>query len=322
MLSSTLRTTVAAAVASAVLIGGASLAEHQPRTPVTIGTQNVNSTHVSNDTRGPISLTLTDSGPNSQRAYNNVIDRIRQRVADSGTYTGADGRTYSRSTLTNGVVAERPSNSSDYFAVHLQDRPGTPQLDLVMNASNLYVVGFYDHDSHVYYRMGAGPENPIGPEARPNDSWIRSGHYTDLSRLANQGQRGPAFSRPDQTISLRDIRGSIEALRDDSSDVATDARAITRLITAFAEAARFDYISYRIQQAIGGSYSWNLGTVGTSFTNNWAALSNYLRDRLRDHAANVPFHVAQGFILYTVADVARQLGVAYMDVNYRYGGSQ
>ncbi|WP_216590019.1 ribosome-inactivating family protein [Streptomyces brasiliscabiei] len=305
-------------LAGAVLAGGVAAPSHSAGKPVTIQAQNVGKEQVTNDTSGPIDLTITDSGPSTQRAYNAVINQIRQRVADTRTYRGQDGRTYSRSHLVNGVIAERPSNATaDYFAVHLQARPGTSQISLVLNASNLYVVGFYDHGSRIYYRLGdSGPVNPIGSGVRQtNSAYINSGHYQDLTRMANE-QRG-VFDRADQAIGLTSIRQAIDTLRDSHTSRAQDAGALTLLITSFAEAARFDYISYRIQQAIGGGWTWNLGETGVALTNSWSSLSSYLRSRADDGASFV-FHIGRTMVLYTVADIARQLAVAYMASTWNY----
>ncbi|MFI1031357.1 ribosome-inactivating family protein [Streptomyces sp. NPDC020951] len=295
--------TTAVALAGALLVGGAYTGTpHQAVAPATtIHTQPVAFNTITNS----ISLNLDASGPTAVSRYNAAINAIRNRVRDSRIVNN-----YRHGTLYDSIIEEAPSNVDDYFAVHLQDANGAPQVSLIMNAANLYVVGFWNHADNTYYRMGLGPNNPTTAATVSND-WLTSGHYTYLT-----GPQAGNFNRQTQVIGLSNIRNAIRGLRTPESTRAEDARSITMLITAFAEAARFDYISARVAQAIEHGTGWSLGTTGVAYTNSWSSLSGYVRSRLQDRQP-VNYWVDQTH-LTTLQQIAQQLAVALMSATWTY----
>ncbi|WP_216586256.1 ribosome-inactivating family protein [Streptomyces brasiliscabiei] len=305
--------TIATATAGALLVGGACTSLPHAAAPIkSLQTQLVANDKISNS----FSISFGADRATMAARYRTVIQQIRERVRSQKmlTYTTRDGRSVTvRESLYDSVLPEASSSTQDYFAVHLQDRDGTSQVSLVLDTGNLYVVGFWDHATSTYYRMGAGPTNPVGART-VSDDWLTSGHYAYLT-----GNQAGNFNRRDQAININSIRTAIATLRNPHSFRPQDAQAITLLITAFSEAARFDYVSDSIARTIENGASWNLGNVGVSFTNNWSSLSGYLRSRLRD---GEPVHYwIDSRLLTSLQDIVRHLAVAYMASNWRYSAS-
>ncbi|MFD5128857.1 ribosome-inactivating family protein [Streptomyces olindensis] len=247
--------------------------------------------------------------------YNSVIRQIRARVSNG--------------TLREGILRQRPANVNDYFAVHFQGGVGTSQLSLVFNAASLYVVGYYNHATNTYVRMGAGPNNPVNAAHVRND-FIRQGDYGYLERLGH-------FDRSDQTLGIGGFFGALSTLRDGrplgsvpATQTAAQAAAITTMIQMFAEGARFDFVSSNITQYARDGRTFTAGTYipvrpdggnanelartavvnAIDWENVWAQLSRYVRDRLNDGRA-FSFAVGSHLILRNMQAAANQLAVDY-----------
>ncbi|MDX3309171.1 ribosome-inactivating family protein [Streptomyces sp. NPDC054884] len=229
--------------------------------------------------------------------YDSIIRDIRGRVRGTPLY--------------GGTVLTR--NRTDYFPVTLA--MGRNQITLVLDARNLYVVGWRNDGTNVYYRMGAGPATYAG--AHPvNLSWL---NYSNMEKKAGIG-------RDSLGISLSSIQGSISDLGNLHSQAAgrDQARAMLILTQAFAEGARFDFISSRVSEAIRGGHSYYPGTTSTissdgssssrfnvtgmDFENNWGGLSDALQAATHNHTAP-HYPIGEGF-LSTLAAIDAQLAVA------------
>ncbi|WP_327316504.1 ribosome-inactivating family protein [Streptomyces sp. NBC_01235] len=231
--------------------------------------------------------------------YDAIINDIRGRLR--GTHL------YGNTLLTR--------NTDDYFPVTLA--MGRSQITLVLNARNLYVVGWRNDGTNRYYRLGEGPKTYGG--AHPvNLPWL---NYTDVEQAAGIGRDGLG-------ISLSSIQGSISDLGNLHYTAAgrTQARALLILTQALAEGARFDFISYRISEAIRGGHSYYPGTsstissngsnrgnslfdvTGLDFENNWGGISNALQSATHNHTAP-RYHIGQGS-LTTLSAIDAQLAVA------------
>ncbi|MEV5958494.1 ribosome-inactivating family protein [Streptomyces sp. NPDC051987] len=189
--------------------------------------------------------------------YDSIISFLRERSQSWRLY--------------NNIVLTRTSD--DYFPLTL--RVGGSQITLIINARNLYVTGWQNDNTGVYYRLGAGPAELQGQNGRTEErKWL---NYTQLEQQAG-------VDRGSLGITMGAIQGSISDLaRSNSQD---QARALLVLIQAFSEGARYDFISYRVGQAMrnhstfyAGSQSWVNGGSGAVYLsaldleNNWAGLS-------------------------------------------------
>ncbi|MFF7052177.1 ribosome-inactivating family protein [Streptomyces griseorubiginosus] len=247
------------ALASAVLVAGVG-------GNVTTGAQH---TTLGGNVRLANALVPTDGfsydlnglyGNNAADAYNGIIRDIRGRLRSGNQY---------------GNIA-RTERGNDFF--DLTFAVGQNSVTLVFNARNLYVTGWRNNRTGRYIRLGEGPTSLPGQNGpTENRNWL---NYGDMEQA---GQ----IDRSTQGITMASIQGAV-------SDVANgnwrdSARGLLVLVQAFAEGARYDFISYRVQQAMRNSgifYSGSSDAVssngrgdefhvsGLALENNWEALSN------------------------------------------------
>ncbi len=232
--------------------------------------------------------------------YDAIINNIRQRLQGTRLY--------------GNIILAR--NTDDYFGVTLA--MGRSQITLVLNARNLYVVGWRNDGTNLYYRLGEGPETFPGSRTVHLDSWL---NYNGMEAAAGIG-------RGSLGISLGTIQGSISDLGNLHYRTAgrSQARALLILTQAFAEGARADFISYRVSQAIRGGHSYYPGesstissngsnsgasmidVTGLDFENDWGDLSRAAQNATHNHTAP-HFHIGNGY-LTTLSAIDAQLAVA------------
>ncbi|MFI7018696.1 ribosome-inactivating family protein [Streptomyces sp. NPDC050164] len=234
------------------------------------------------------------------RRYDALINDIRGRVGGTRLY--------------GNIILAR--NQDDYFPVTLA--MGRSQVTLVFNARNLYIVGWRNHETNTYYRLGHGPATIAGARVR-HLNWL---NYNNMEGAAGNISRGSLG------ISLGTIQGSISDLGGQHYTAAgrDQARALLILTQAFAEGARADFISYRVSQAIRGGHSYYPGesstissngsnsggsmidVTGLDFENDWSDLSRAAQNALHNHAAP-RFRIGSGY-LTTLSAIDAQLAVA------------
>ncbi|MEW2306938.1 ribosome-inactivating family protein [Streptomyces sp. NPDC006655] len=233
-------------------------------------------------------------GNNAADAYNGVIRDIRGRLRSGNQYG-------------NIVRTER---GDDYFDVTFA--VGQNSITLVFNARNLYVTGWRNNRTGTYIRLGEGPGSLPGQNgATQNRNWL---NYSDMEQA---GQ----IDRSTQGITMGSIQGAV-------SDVANgnwrdSARGLLVLVQAFAEGARYDFISYRIQQAMRNSGIWYSGSwdtvssngwgdefhvTGLALENSWEPLSNAVQDYTDRHIP-VNFAIGDGRFT-TIAALDAQMAVS------------
>ncbi|MDX3450865.1 ribosome-inactivating family protein [Streptomyces sp. ME02-8801-2C] len=229
--------------------------------------------------------------------FDAIINDIRGRLRGTHLYRN--------------IILTRPAD--DYFPVTLA--MGNSQVTLVINARNLYVVGWRNDSTDTYGRLRTGPETYAGARTR-NLEWV---NYNDMERAAGVG-------RDSLGISMGTIQGAISDLGSPNSTSAgrNEARSLLILTQALAEGARFDFISYRISQAIRGSSKWYPGTssrissngssgsgidvTGIQLENNWDGISRAAQNATHNHRApNYP--IGDGH-LWTLEAIDAQLAVA------------
>ncbi|MFF7985773.1 ribosome-inactivating family protein [Streptomyces sp. NPDC007901] len=229
--------------------------------------------------------------------YDAIINDIRGRLR--GT------RLYGNIILTRSV--------DDYFPVTLA--MGGSQVTLVINARNLYVVGWRNDGTDTYYRLDTGPATYGGARPR-NLDWV---NYNDMERAAG-------VSRDSLGISMGTIQGAISDLGSRNSTTAgrNEARSLLILTQALAEGARFDFISYRISQAIRGSHKWypgtssrvsstgssgsNIDVTGIDLENNWDGISRAAQNATQN-GTHPNYRIGDG-TLWTLSAIDAQLAVA------------
>jgi len=229
--------------------------------------------------------------------YDAIINDIRGRLRGTHLY--------------GNIILTRPVD--DYFPVTLA--MGNSQVTLVINARNLYVVGWRNDSTDTYWRLNTGPQTYAGARTR-SLNWV---NYNDMERAAG-------VSRDSLGISMGTLQGAISDLGSPNSTAAGrhEARSLLILTQALAEGARFDFISYRISQAIRGSHSWYPGTssrvssngssgagidvTGIEFENNWDGISRAAQNATQNHTAP-NYRIGDGH-LWTLAAIDAQLAVA------------
>ncbi|MEW1824075.1 ribosome-inactivating family protein [Streptomyces sp. NPDC088196] len=228
--------------------------------------------------------------------YDAIINDIRNRLR--GT------RLYGNITLTQ--------RQDDYFPVTLA--MGNNQVTLVFNARNLYVVGYRNDPHNTYYRFGEGPATMAGATPQ-NVDWL---NYGDMERAAG-------ISRGDLNIGLGPIQSAVTVLGSTANTSnRARARALLVIVQALAEGARFDFISYRVSQAIRGGHQYTTGTsssvsengsgsshlsaTGLDFENNWQGISNAAENSTQNGTA--PHYAIGNGHLNTMRAIDAQLAVA------------
>lgn len=230
----------------------------------------------------PPSIFDSERGPTQTAAtYISTVERIMRRAAVTPVREG---------------VTETAADD-DFFAVPLQT--GDDNVQVVFNARDLYVVGFLNTGTNTYYRMGAGPANPFPGAALATPNPLAEGGYDYLQRVGG-------FDRSTQQINIFALENATVTLggpnRQDPSRV---ARAITLIISMFAEGTRFEQIGQGIFNDLLAEESFVMGILlpapgtvgetnptlvnddddpvvsGTELTNNWGTLSRNLLESLQ-----------------------------------------
>nr|WP_223189282.1 ribosome-inactivating family protein [Streptomyces sp. TRM68416] len=172
---------------------------------------------------------------------------------------------------------------------------GTPQVSLVSNTANLYVVGYFTHATNTYGHMGAGPANPVNAAHVRNDFLRQGDGYLERVGGFDRSDRrlgtGTFFSAMSVLRAARPL-GSVHA-----TQAAEQASAITAMIRMFAEGA--------------GSTSSPRASVPMLWPERPSpSLSRYVRDRIND-SRTFNFVVGSTLALRTMQAAANRLAVDY-----------
>ncbi|MGW2569730.1 ribosome-inactivating family protein [Streptomyces sp. NPDC001537] len=215
---------------------------------------------------------LTNAGPDR---YDAMINFLRER--------GGGWNLYQSIRLTR--------TENDYFPLTL--RVGQTAVTLIFNARNGYVTGWFNEQTRQYVRLGTGPAAYAGQTGQ-NRNWL---NYIDMERAAG-------VDRGSLGITMGSIQGSITDLtRSNSQD---QARALLVLVQALSEGARFDFISYRVGQAMryhstfyaGSSSNIDGGSGAIRLTaldleNNWGPLSQAVENATM-HGWPINYEIGSG----------------------------
>ncbi|WP_180303439.1 ribosome-inactivating family protein [Streptomyces sp. JV178] len=236
-----------------------------------------------------MSFDMTNADANR---YDAIINFLRQRGGGSALYQS--------------IRMTRTGN--DYFPLTLQ--VGRTRVTLVFNARNMYVTGWFNENTRQYIRLNEGPGSLPGQSGpTQNRNWL---NYGDMER-AGQIDRGS------QGITMGSIRGAITDVA--NANWRDSARGLLVLTQAFAEGARYDFISYRIGQAMrsngifhaGSSSTVNGGSRPVTLTaldleNNWGPLSQAVENSTHNHFP-VNYRIGDGAFT-TMQAIDEQLAMA------------
>ncbi|MFJ4189605.1 ribosome-inactivating family protein [Kitasatospora sp. NPDC089509] len=206
-------------------------------------------------------------------AYNDMISTVRNV---SGQPIG-NGMSDSVTTTEHGR----------YIEVRLMDH-GANRLSILLRADNLYMDGFINAYGRFVFRgtntaplatalLSRYPNTPT-PITFPELPWNEN--YNSFS--SDSWRRNTPFTAlRSQVNTLIDMQSSPRSGNAQGNNV---AQALTQLVAATSEAARFPWIQRRIANTIGngGDYDTNglqttLGPFGAELENNWSTLSVLLR---------------------------------------------
>lgn len=254
--------------------------------------------------------TATTAGVFATR-YNHAVADIRGRVANGSIYDNVF----------------REMETRRYFTVHVDFNHGVNErLGLVFRTDNMYIVGFYNPRNNTYYRIGTGgPAVPMGYPAaftaaqisniRVNQHDFPSEAYSDLQNLANRRRDEVGINQATFQESARSLLGN--------GNIDTRARGVLFFAQAFAEAARFHYISYRVERALRQGTTYTISPTAMALENHWGDLSTNLLDILAggQPSQQIPLPALPSpqvqISLNTAQRIAAQLALCLMTQNSR-----
>ncbi|WP_372052677.1 ribosome-inactivating family protein (plasmid) [Tistrella mobilis] len=166
------------------------------------------------------------------------------------------------------------------------------QIGLLVNQSNLYVMGYYIevpdaqgrlvwtlyHTADFNYQANQALL-PADVRVAPHNAFNVTSHYIDLERVAGQGRQSISYN----IHSLNDIYRDLHNMVDPNAHLPVVAGAFLRVATAYMEAARFrDLGPGSIQQGIEGalrnSTGYRMDGDAMRLTNSWAAATTLVRN--------------------------------------------
>ncbi|MFH9015372.1 ribosome-inactivating family protein [Streptomyces sp. NPDC017943] len=228
-----------------------------------------------------------------------------------GTSSFSAGQAYDsmleslRRTVSHAVQADFPHSATtrqtgSYVEIALIDHTeaNSHRLSLILEASNLYVVGYFTPQGrYMFYGLDSAPVRTAYNAVFPRNR-LEQGHFQSLPFRENYN----SFSREEWRMndSFTGLRGDIDHLANmparapgQNTPPATAAgRALTSVVAAVSEAARFRWIQNRIGNTIRVGYDHDengrqdtLGRFGAELELSWRRLSAMLSANLRNRAA-------------------------------------
>ena len=213
-----------------------------------------------------------------RNSYQQMINDVRDRVGDQILYGNGSPGT---------VRATEPV--ADYFWVNVHDGPNL-LTQLVVNAQNLYVQGYYNPRDHTYYYTSDATLRDVNwlPSSSTEPNYATAlpfaGSYADSRGLlawAGQTRRDPMFA----TYPARD---NANVLADPNSANNRRAQALLWFVEAVAEGARFNAISDRIINAWTDGVGYHFDADDEGLVTNWQAIGDTFQERLDGINVNPP----------------------------------
>ncbi|ASQ17367.1 Shiga toxin Stx1e subunit A [Enterobacter cloacae] len=146
-------------------------------------------------------------------------------------------------------------------------------LRLIIERNNLYVTGFVNRTSNIFYRF-ADFSHVTFPGTRAV-TLSGDSSYTTLQRVAGIGRTGMQINRHSLTTSYLDLMSY-----SGSSLTQPVARAMLRFVTVTAEALRFRQIQRGFRTTLDdvSGHSYTMTVEDVDLTLNWGRLSSVLPD--------------------------------------------
>ncbi|XP_031625992.1 nigrin b-like [Contarinia nasturtii] len=169
----------------------------------------------------------------------------------------------------NGVRILNSTSGSDTLTIINLESSRNNRVQLVMQNSNLYIVGFVLHDDfHRFPGHSNVTLNIPNKNITTTNFTLFGSNYDSLERVA--GRR-----LEDVTINPNVINNAVESLYrygNGNSDIPAMARGVMILIVSISESVRFSRISNEISD---NYYSYVVGLDGASLVHSWDSLSEY-----------------------------------------------
>jgi hypothetical protein len=235
------------------------------------------------------SLAVTNS---SAAMYQSFVKALRLRATDGTVFYQAMYKT-------------RPTATADLFPVRLTTTNPNQSVDLVVRASNLYVVGWYLPVSDTFYALTDTPApvyNPTGKTTRISTGF--DGSYTVLERQAQTSREAVPLGRSSTNQAALDLASPTSGTGP-ALDVRKVSRALLILVQETSEAARFT----RIDSLLAAGWT---GTPGdrplmVALENDWNSFSTWAVQKLQN--PQTPAHHVGGHTINDLQTAQHYLGV-------------
>ncbi|MFE4973515.1 ribosome-inactivating family protein [Kitasatospora sp. NPDC056651] len=234
---------------------------------------------------------VLNTGTAGTGAYRDFVQALRLRATDGQVFY-------------QGIYRTRPTAVNDLFPLHLTAGTGA-RVDLVIRASNLYVVGWYLPATDTFYALTDTPTPVYKPT--PNTTTVPTGFDGGYVTLENKG----TVKRDTVSLSRDKVNQSVIDLAAPTTgtppklDVPKACNALLVLIQDASEAARFSGIQSLVTDG------WT-GTVGNrpfikALENDWDGFSGWAIKKQAD--PKTPPHTVGGVTVATLADAAKYLAI-------------
>ncbi|MEU2790289.1 ribosome-inactivating family protein [Streptomyces sp. NPDC007100] len=231
------------------------------------------------------------------------------RTAGSGAYRAfvkalrlraTDGQVFYR-----GMYRTRPAATNDLFPVHLRTSTNVA-IDLVVRASNLYVVGWYLPATNTFWALQDTP----APHYSPNPNTTREsvgfdGNYGTLQRKAGTTRGDVGLNRAGLDQAAIDLARASDTGQLNGRSA---SRALLTLVQDTSEAARFTKIEDLIARKWTGTTEQR--PFITALENDWDAFSTWAINKHK--GAETRPHSVYNITVATLADAQKYLSIVNM----------
>lgn len=243
----------------------------------------------------------------SSKSYVDTLNHIRDQIADPIQHLSM--RTARQTTS---VLMLRSPPTDQFLRISLDgididQRPGQhSNIQLILNSSNLYIMGWVNVRTNTFYRFEDFASFSL-PNVTRTVSLAQDSSYTTLQRVGNTNRLNMVINRLSLTAAYHDLNNF-----DAFSLNQETARSLLRIITVTAEALRFRSIQrgFRPFLDIISPAAYIFGPEEVELTLNWARVSN----TLPDHQGNQPVRVGR----ITLDNLAAILGTVAVILNCRH----
>ncbi|MBD0674987.1 ribosome-inactivating family protein [Streptomyces sp. CBMA156] len=224
-------------------------------------------------------------------AYRDFVQALRLRATNGQVFY-------------QGIYRTRPEAVNDLFPLHLTAGTGA-RVDLIVRASNLYVVGWYLPAGDTFYALTDKPEPVYNPTGHTTPVPTKfDGSYITLENKGTVERDSVSLSRDKVNQSVIDLAAPTTGTPP-KLDVPKACNALLVLIQDTSEAARFSGIQSLV------TAGWT-GTVGNrpfikALENDWDGFSGWAIKK-QANPQTLP-HTVGGVTVTTLADAQQYLAI-------------